>query len=221
MVWQRRKMHPVYTITGLKAFISHFFKCCALSQQKAEMCSATQIQFRRAAMHREPKGNFTTRFVRGLHWRDTLWWVPGKPPRMYWLNTCSHWLLFIFCFHQTLNNRTKKCTLNPEGAIFSKYISAGTTTHSSLQLLERNQEKGNGAVGGAAGTEAHEDPLGKKDRDSLECVEGEKPRSLWASCASLGLRLPVWGRDIPSFARLVGGVAEEQGTGMLQYTSCQ
>lgn len=210
-----------YLLTGLKTFRSHFFQMlCSITVKSRNVLSHSNLISASSDANKSSVKNSLCDSLEGSTDGTCYDWYSGSVP-MYTYLIYAHIGSFIFCFHQTWNNRTKKCTLNPEGEIFRKYISEGMITHSSLQLLETKQEKGNGGVSGAARTETHEDPLGKKDRNSLECVEGEKTSSLFASCTSLHLHLPVRVRNISSFALHIVWVAEEQRIWMLKSTSCQ
>lgn len=213
-------MHLLCTITGLTTFIPHFPNVVLCHSKKLKCAQPLRFNFSKQWCKYIQCENFTIQFFRRLYWWNMLWWVLRKPPHINLFNICSHWLLLIFCFHQTWNNRTKKCTPNPEGEIFRKSTSEGTITLLLPAASENKTGKGNGGISGATRTGTHEDPLGKEDRSAWSCG-GRNNSSLAASCTSLRLHLPMQVSDIPSFAWLIVWVAEEQRIWMLKSTSCQ
>lgn len=207
-----------YILQGVWRLLYHIFSNAGLYHHKKQKCAQPRkFNFSKQWCKYIQCENFAMQFFRRLYWWDMFWWVLGKHLHIYLFNICSHWLLFIFCFHQTSNNSTKNCTLNPEGEIFRKPVSEGTSTHSAT-ASENKTGKRNGGVSGATRTETPEVPL-RKDGKSLERAEGLTPGSLVASCTSL--RPPVWVRDIPSFAWLIVRGADEQRVRTLKSTACQ
>lgn len=200
------KMHLLYTITGLNTFIPCFPNVVLCHSKKQKCAQPLRFNFSKQRCKYIQGENFTIQFFRRLYWWNMLWWVLGKPPHIYLFNLCSHWLLLIFRFHQTWNNRTKKCTPNPEGEIFRKSISEGTITLLLPAASENKSGKGNGGISGVTRTGTHEDPLGREDRSAWS-VRREKQQ---LPCCVLHLAAPAparAGEGYPQFclARSTGG----------------